>query len=259
MHSPLRFLTGGIKSCFDRVIFQDAVCEECFSIRLRCLYECFSIHLPLYFAFSSEVLNRGIKSCFDGVVFQDAVCEECFSISLRCLKFLFLFTFNFCYCFYEDFIHKTILVSQFLPFICFSYPLKIFKSDTGILRDSCAVPLLKLWLFYVWFTGRQQNCCWILLLHWVQLYLFLALSKSMFFELPRLIPLVLYLIHSVSAAEVSLMNCISLIRFRCSSFFWPWENQYMVHSIDSISVAQFPAMICSVSAEGFLNRVAHSI
>ena len=41
--------------------------------------------LPLFFAFSSEVLNSGIKSCFDGVVFQDAVCEECFSIRLRCL------------------------------------------------------------------------------------------------------------------------------------------------------------------------------
>ena len=41
--------------------------------------------LPLFFAFSSEVLNNGIKSCFDGVVFQDAVCEECFSICLRCL------------------------------------------------------------------------------------------------------------------------------------------------------------------------------
>ena len=41
--------------------------------------------LPLFFAFSSELLNSGIKSCFDGAVFQDAVCEECFSIRLRCL------------------------------------------------------------------------------------------------------------------------------------------------------------------------------
>ena len=51
--------------------------------------------------------------------------------------------FCFCYCFYEGFIHKIILVSQFLPFICISYLLKVFKFDTGILRDSCAVPLLK--------------------------------------------------------------------------------------------------------------------
>ena len=39
----------------------------------------------LFFAFSSEVLNRGIKSCFNGVVFQDAVCKERFSVRLRCL------------------------------------------------------------------------------------------------------------------------------------------------------------------------------
>ena len=54
-----------------------------------------------------------------------------------------VFTVNFCYSFYEGFIHKIILVSLFLPFICISYPLKDFKFDTGILRDSCAVPLLK--------------------------------------------------------------------------------------------------------------------
>ena len=29
---------SSIKSCFDGVVFQDAVCEECFSIRLRCLH-----------------------------------------------------------------------------------------------------------------------------------------------------------------------------------------------------------------------------
>ena len=84
--------------------------------------------LPLFFAFSSEVLNSGIKSCFDGVVFQDALC---------------VFTFSFCYSFDEGFIDKVILVSLFLLFICISYPLKVFKFDTGILRDSCAVPLLK--------------------------------------------------------------------------------------------------------------------
>ena len=27
---------SGVKSCFDEVVFQDAVDEECFSIRLRC-------------------------------------------------------------------------------------------------------------------------------------------------------------------------------------------------------------------------------
>ena len=54
------------------------------------------------------------------------------------------------------------------------------------------------------------------------------------------------------------LSCIPRIQFRCS-FFWRLENQYMVHGFDSISIAQFPAMICSVSAEGSLNRVAHSI
>ena len=54
-----------------------------------------------------------------------------------------VFNFSFCYSFYEGFIHKIILVSLFLPFICISYPLKVFKFDTGFLRDSCAVPLLK--------------------------------------------------------------------------------------------------------------------
>ena len=34
------------------------------------------LSLPLFFAFSSEVLNSGIKSCFDGVAFQDVVYEE---------------------------------------------------------------------------------------------------------------------------------------------------------------------------------------
>ena len=32
------FLNSGIKNCFDAVVFQDAVCEECFSIGLRCLH-----------------------------------------------------------------------------------------------------------------------------------------------------------------------------------------------------------------------------
>ena len=92
----------------------------------------------------------------------------------------------------------------------------------------------------------------ILLLHWIQLCLLLTLNKSMLFELSVLIPLVLYLIRSVSA-EVSL-NYNSRIRFRCS-FFWQWDNQYMVHGFDSNSIAQFPVMICTVSAEGSLNCV----
>ena len=77
----------------------------------------------------------------------------------------------------------------------------------------------------------------------------------MFFELPVLIPLVLYLICSVSA-EISL-NFISRIWFK--SLFSQPENQYMIHMFDSIGITQFPAMICPVSTEGSLNPVAHSI
>ena len=98
-------------------------------------------HLPLclllFFVFS-EVLNSDIKSCFDRVVFQDVVCEECF------IYIFGVFTFSvFCYYFYEGFIPKVILVNWFLLFICISYLLKVFRFDTGILPDSCAVLLLK--------------------------------------------------------------------------------------------------------------------
>ena len=54
-----------------------------------------------------------------------------------------------------------------------------------------------------------------------------------------MIPLVLYLIHSAEAEVEVYLICISRILFSCS-FFWPWENQYMVHGFDSISIAQFP-------------------
>ena len=64
----------------------------------------------------------------------------------------------------------------------------------------------EIFLFLTMIAGRQQKCCGILLLHWIRLCLLLTLSKSMFSELPVLIPLVLYLIRSVSA-EGSL-NCI---------------------------------------------------
>ena len=33
----------------------------------------------------------------------------------------------------------------------------------------------------------------------------------------------------------------------------------MVYGFDFISIGQYPGMICSTSAEGSLNRVAHSI
>ena len=54
------------------------------------------------------------------------------------------------------------------------------------------------------------------------------------------------------------LHCVYHIRFKCC-FFWPWENRYIVHGFDSISITQFSAMICSVSAEGCLNHVPHLI
>ena len=56
----------------------------------------------------------------------------------------------------------------------------------------------------------------MLLIHWIQLCLLLTLSESIYFEFPVFIPLVLYLIRSVSVEDS--LNCISRIRFRCSFF-----------------------------------------
>ena len=151
-----------------------------------------------------------------------------------------VFTFSFCYCFYEGFIHRIILVSRFLPYICISYPLKVFKFDTGILRDSCAVPLLKtlsrlpqsiaflcLILLLMFTCNNFPFRAFVTMIYWtstkVLLNLVVPLDSAVpyldfeqinVFKLPVLIPLVLYLIRSVSA-EVSL-NCISCIRFKCS-------------------------------------------
>ena len=132
-----------------------------------------------FIVFSSEVLDSGIKRCFARVLFQDAVCEESFSICLRCLHLYFFVTV------FEGFIPTIILVSGFFTFICINYPLKVFRFDTGILRDSCAVPLLKTLsrlpqgkvflrlisflmsacnhfpfrAFVTMFVERQQKCC----------------------------------------------------------------------------------------------------
>ena len=151
-----------------------------------------------------------------------------------------VFTFSFCYYFYEGSIHKTILVSRFLPFICISYPLKVFKFDTGILRDSYAVPLLKtlsglpqsiaflcLILFLMSAFNNFPFCAFVTMIYWMSTEVLLSLVAPLdsvvpsldfeqinFFELMVLIPLVSCLIHSVSA-EVSL-NCISHIRLAFS-------------------------------------------
>ena len=148
------------------------------------------------------------------------------------------FNFSFCYCFYDGFIHKIILVSRILPFICISYPLEVLKFDTRILRNLCAAPLLKtlsklsqsIAFFMSDFVSHAfLSCASVTMIYRTSTEVLLNLvaplnsavpsfdfEQSMFFELLVLIPLVLYLIRSVSA-EVSL-NCISCIRFRCSFF-----------------------------------------
>ena len=171
-----------------------------------------------------------------------------------------------------------ILVSQFLPFICISYLLKVFKFDTGILRDSCAVHLLKtfirlpqniaflcLILFLVFACNNFSFRAFVTMIYWTSRKVLLNLVALLDSAVPSLdfeqinvfwtsgFDSVSIVFDTLSVREVTL-NCISCIQFRCS-FFWPWEN----HGFDSISIAQFPAMICSVSAEGSLNCVAQSI
>ena len=109
------------------------------------------------------------------------------------------FTFSFCYCFYEGFIQKVILVSRFLPFICISYPLKVFKFDTGILRDSCAVPLLKtlsrlpqstaflcLILFLMFACNNFPFRAFVTMIYWTSTEVLLNLVASMDSTLPSL-------------------------------------------------------------------------
>ena len=144
-----------------------------------------------------------------------------------------------------------ILVSQFLPFICISYLLKVFKFDTGTLRDSCAVHLLKtfirlpqniaflcLILFLVFAFNNFPFRAFVTMIYWTSTEVLLNLVAPVDSAV-SFVDSVLYLIHSVSA-EVSL-NCISRIRFRCC-FFWPWQNPYIVHGFHSISIARFPTM-----------------
>ena len=110
-----------------------------------------------------------------------------------------VFTFSFCYCFYEGFIHKIILVSQFLSLICISYSLKVFKLDTWILRDWCAVPLLKtlsrlpqsiaflcLILFLMFACNNFQFRAFVTIIYWTQTEVLLNLVASLDSAVPSL-------------------------------------------------------------------------
>ena len=126
---------------------------------------------------------------------------HCFLHSpLRFLTVVYVFgVFSFCYCFYEGFIHKIILVSQFLLFLCISYPMKVFKSDTGILRDSCAVPLLKtlsrlpqsiaflcLILFLMFACNSFPFCAFVTTIYWTSTEVLLNLVAPLDSAVPSL-------------------------------------------------------------------------
>ena len=154
--------------------------------------------LLLFFAFSPRVLNSGIKKCFDRLVFQDAVCEECFS------NIFDVSTFTFCYCFYDVFIHKIVLVSRYLLFSSISYPFKVFKFDTEVLRHSCAVSSLKT------FSRLLQSIAFLCLI----LFLIFAWNNFPFRVCNN------YLLDvSRSVAE---SHCST--GFSCT-FSWLWANQ----------------------------------
>ena len=125
-----------------------------------------------------------------------------------------VFTFSFCYSFYEGFIHKIILVSLFLPFIYISYPLKVFKFDTGILRNSCAVPLLK---------RLPQSVAFLCLI----LFLMFACNNYPF----RAFVTMIYW----TSTEV-LLNLVAPLDSAVPSFDFEQINVFLTSGFDSVSI-----------------------
>ena len=105
-------------------------------------------------------------------------------------------------------------VTDWLTNSCNTHIAQYFESSDLVLMFACNNFPFRAFVTMIYRTSTEVLL--ILLLHWIQLCPLLTLSKSMFFELPVLIPLVLYLIRSVSAEDY--LNCISRIRFRCSLF-----------------------------------------
>ena len=136
------------------------------------------------------------------MVLKDVLTELFFKMQFikNVLVYVFgVFTFSFCYCFYEGFIHKIILISQFLPFICIKYPLKVFRFDTGIFRDSCAVPLLKslsrlpqskafscLILFLMFACNNFPFRAFVTMIYWTSTEVFLNLASPLDSAVPSL-------------------------------------------------------------------------
>ena len=186
-----------------------------------------------------------------------------------------VFTFSFWYCFYEGFIHKTILVSWFLPFVCISYPLKVFKFNTGILHDSCAVLLMKtlsrlpqstaflcLILFLMFACNNFPFRAFLTMIYWTPTEILLNLVAPLDLAVPSLDFEQINVFWTSSFDSASIVFdwlSVSRISQNCISSV-PSSDLNMVHGFDSISIAQFHAMIYSVWTEGsLLNRVAYWI
>ena len=128
-----------------------------------------------------------------------------------------VFTFSFCYCFYEGFIHKIILVSQVLSFICISYPLEVFKFDIRIFRDSRAVPLLTT---LNWLTQSLAFLC-------VILFLMFACDNFLF----RAFVTMIYW----TSTEV-LLNLVAPLDSAVPSFDFEQINVFLTSGFDSVSI-----------------------
>ena len=128
-----------------------------------------------------------------------------------------VFAFSFCYCFYEGFIRKIILVCPFLPFICISYPFKVFKLKPGILRDSCAVPLLKT------LSRLPQSIAFLCLI----LFLMFACNNYPF----RAFVTMIYW----TSTEV-LLNLVAPLDLAVPSFDFQQINAFLTSGFDSVSI-----------------------
>ena len=168
-----------------------------------------------------------------------------------------------------------------LLFIRISYLLKVFRVDSGILRDSFAVPLLKT------LSQLPQSVAFYALFCFTRLlanFPFRAFVTRICWTLTEaLLNLIACLYSAVLSLDFEQINIfwtsgfdsVSIIfdsvwlkvnrrnpefhyriLFRCS-FILRWVNQYMVYAFDSISIGQFSAMVYSISVEGSLNLVPH--
>ena len=110
-----------------------------------------------------------------------------------------------------------ILLSRFLPFICISYLLKVFRFDTRILHDSCAAPLLKT------LSGLQQSIAFLCMI----LLLMFAFNNFPFCAFVTMI--------YWTSTEV-LLNLFALLDSAVPSLDFEQINVFWTSSFDSVSI-----------------------